>query len=265
MFWKNIRFNYFRKTYHVDIWQNSKYVLDSMYARVLNIPISWICNYYDYVLSSTYGRLLSNPEFWINQASEFTTVSKGSKYAWIMLEYAWISLLLELYFLLIALCTASNERISMLWMLLFMLYLLHWTYTLLSINNQFVILAMQWITNKSSSQTSHIPAYWHIFRIPCKPRMYSKPCLDPNFVIFKIGAIFKFWWNFTGAYSEPCHGENSLFIIQALFSRIQAYSEHCVILPYAATWYVVSPKIFRIPLSLPPDACVEPCHICENR
>ena len=50
----------FEKSSSLDIWQNSKYALGSIYAKVLNISRFWIWSYYKYALSSPkYARLLN--------------------------------------------------------------------------------------------------------------------------------------------------------------------------------------------------------------
>ena len=66
---------------------------------------------------------------------------------------------------------------------------------------------------------------------------YSQPghILSPG--IFRVGRLFKSLWNVDQAYSEPCYG--------ALFSHIQAYSEHYANLTHAETWHTQNLGIFR--------------------
>ena len=76
------------KSSNLDIWHNSKYALGSTYARVLNIPRFWLCNYYEYALGSTYDRLRNISGLQICQGSEYATLHGVLN----MLEHAWIRL-----------------------------------------------------------------------------------------------------------------------------------------------------------------------------
>ena len=76
------------KSSNLDVWHNSKYALGSTYARVLNIPRFWLCNYYEYALGSTYDRLRNISGLQICQGSEYATLHRVLN----MLEHAWIRL-----------------------------------------------------------------------------------------------------------------------------------------------------------------------------
>ena len=75
------------------------------------------------------------------------------------------------------------------------------------------------------------------FSAPFVILAYSQPYHSLSPGIFRIRGLFKTLWNIDEAYSEPFHG--------VLFSHIQAYSEPCVKLAYAETWYTRNPEIFR--------------------
>ena len=65
-----------------------------------------------------------------------------------------------------------------------------------------------------SASSRYIHTYWGIvkaYSAPCVTLTYSQPCHILSTDIFRTGGIFKTLWNFHQAYSEPCHGQNSLF------------------------------------------------------
>ena len=130
-----------------------------------------------------------------------------------MLEYAWISLLFEWYFLLITPCTVCNERISILWMLLFMCCIFCIELTLYC---QWIIifsyLTKQRITNKC----------WHvIFEI------LLVQCLGMLIIFQQIQRYSASYVTVT--YSELCHIQNPSTFRMLAYVEPEAYQKLCQI------------------------------------
>ena len=96
----------------VDAWQVSEYASSFEYPRFLNNPGFWICLWFCMSQSLAYTRVLNMPlvlnmpGFWIYQSSEYTRVTQGSEYAWIIPGYVWICLIISWY---VWICLTMSE------------------------------------------------------------------------------------------------------------------------------------------------------------
>ena len=88
----DIRTTTFPKHSIVDVWQGSEY------TRVLNKPglwiwlRFWICWSFDYARVLSMPLVLNIPGLWIYEGFEYTRITQGFEYAWIVPENTWLCL-----------------------------------------------------------------------------------------------------------------------------------------------------------------------------
>ena len=116
----------FEESSTLEIWQNSKYGLGSIYVKILNIQLLlWILNKFYIWQASKYSRILNIPEFWICYryiGFQVCLNMSDSKNARICVNISFVWMILFTYgalFLLVESCTldlcstVNEQRVSL--------------------------------------------------------------------------------------------------------------------------------------------------------